>query len=228
MLCAYSACSCLPAECSSLVLHAECEVTKEEYQDPLLAASYTSLPALVEGHFNSWSSLNNGPDPIAFSSWALVAPDLHFSNALNSVMFVSDAQYINPSHVKTGDEPNKYKLAVCMTAVCVTKRSVLEVSSPPKLANASSPPHFAALHPTDDVPVYDACAFKDDINYSTGFFNKMPTTFPCFHEEIPTNSFAVLGYMVLYWQSTQTGAWNISANIQWILLLATPDCGLFE
>lgn len=74
------------------------------------------------------------------------------------------------------------------------------------------------------VPVYDARNAKQDFIYQLRFMTGKGSELKPFGRDVSEGSCVVLGYTVSTWvNGTDPGYKQVSFNIQWVLVLATPE-----
>ncbi|PPQ81055.1 hypothetical protein CVT26_006165 [Gymnopilus dilepis] len=81
----------------------------------------------------------------------------------------------------------------------------------------SSASNGMSLAYDDPVPVYDAREVAVDLSNVESLFS-----LPRFAGEVPVGSFAVVGYTTNAYLSNRDGAWHVSCNVRFVVVVGTP------
>ncbi|KAJ3564755.1 hypothetical protein NP233_g8088 [Leucocoprinus birnbaumii] len=127
---------------------------------------------------------------------------------LDAQVYGADLQYSTQSRSKDSPTPSPSKGSI---------------ASRPAQATSAGSGRFAALRALDEVPVYDARTPGQDITFDANLFNNLDKRLAKYDDEVPVNSYAIVGYTVSYWKTPKKASWNISHNVRWVILLACPD-----
>lgn len=69
--------------------------------------------------------------------------------------------------------------------------------------------------------MFNACNYDATFNLDAQDLSALENKLPRFAGEIPEDSFALVAYTASYYHKNKV--WNLSLNIQWVVVLGTPN-----